>query len=50
MLAHGWLRDLLGPRYNLYVLAAIIAIIGGGVIASLLRPRPAALAAASPPA
>jgi tellurite resistance protein TerC len=41
MLVHGWLRDLLGPRYNLYMLGAILAIIAGGVVASLARPRAA---------
>ena len=39
MLAHGWLRDLLGRGYNLYVLGTILLILAAGVVASLLRPR-----------
>ncbi len=39
MLIHGWLRDLLGSSYNLWVLGAIAATLAAGVIASLMRPR-----------
>jgi tellurite resistance protein TerC len=40
MLAHGWLREVLGERFNLYLLAAVAAILAAGVIASWLRPGP----------
>ena len=39
MLAHVWLEDLLGEHFNLYLLAAIVAILGGGIIASAVRSR-----------
>ena len=39
MLAHGWLHDVLGPAYNLWVLAAILTLLAGGVVASLLKTR-----------
>ena len=57
MLAHTWLEDLLGEHFNVYLLAAILAILGGGVIASVLRrrrapsaPRPQPPAPATPDA
>jgi len=41
MLAHSWLKSLLGPSFNLYLLAAVLAILAAGVVASWLhRPRP----------
>ena len=36
MMAHTWLKDMLGEHFNLYVLAAVVLILSGGVIASLL--------------
>ena len=40
MLAHSWLRSLLGPDFNLYLLGAVLAILAAGVLASWLhRPR-----------
>ena len=44
MMTHSWLRDLLGEYFNLYLLAAVVLILSGGAIASLLvtaseRPR-----------
>jgi TerC family integral membrane protein len=44
MLAHDWLRDLLGASFNLYLLAAVAGILAAGVIASRLRPGPATAA------
>jgi hypothetical protein len=38
MLAHDWLQDVLGEHFNLYMLAAIILILGTGVAASLMHP------------
>ena len=49
MLAHDWLHDALGKRFNLYVLGVILAILAAGVIASLARPRHDDLAGAAPP-
>jgi tellurite resistance protein TerC len=36
MLAHDWLHALLGEHFNLYMLGAILVILTGGAIASLL--------------
>jgi len=44
MIAHHWLKDALGEYFNLYVLAAILLVLTGGAIASLL------LTVAEPPA
>ena len=35
MLAHSWLEQMLGPNFNLYMLGAVVAILGTGIIASL---------------
>ena len=41
MLTHSWLKGLLGPGFNLYLLAAVLAILAVGVLASWRhRPRP----------
>ena len=51
MLAHAWLKSLLGPNFNLYLLLVVLAILAAGVVASWLH-RPASaprqLAAARP--
>jgi TerC family integral membrane protein len=40
MLTHAWLKSLLGPGFNLYLLGAVLAILAAGVVASWLhRPR-----------
>jgi tellurite resistance protein TerC len=39
MMIHGWLKEWLGAGFNLYALAAIGAIIAGGVVASLAGNR-----------
>jgi tellurite resistance protein TerC len=36
MLAHSWLEQVLGPNFNLYMLATVIAILGTGVLLSLI--------------
>jgi tellurite resistance protein TerC len=41
MLAHSWLKSLLGPSFNLYLLVVILAVLAAGVVASWLR-RPGA--------
>jgi tellurite resistance protein TerC len=41
MMVHGWLKDVLGPNYNLYMLALVFAILAAGVVASLLKKGPA---------
>jgi tellurite resistance protein TerC len=38
MIAHHWLKDAVGEHFNLYVLAAILFVLCGGAIASLLVP------------
>ena len=43
MLAHTWLKGILGPNFNLYLLFVILSILGLGVLASWLhRPSEAA--------
>ena len=39
MLAHVWLEEVLGEHFTLYLLAAIVLILGGGIIASVVRTR-----------
>jgi tellurite resistance protein TerC len=36
MLAHGWLKGLLGPNFNLYLLLVVLGILALGVLASWL--------------
>ena len=40
MLAHHWLQELLGEHFNLYMLGAIVLILGTGIGASLLVTDP----------
>jgi tellurite resistance protein TerC len=47
MLAHTWLKDRLGPNFNLYLLAVVVTILALGVLASWLH-RPAAHPETSP--
>jgi tellurite resistance protein TerC len=35
MMAHGWLKEVLGPNYNLYTLGLVFLILAAGVVASL---------------
>jgi tellurite resistance protein TerC len=39
MLAHSWLERVLGPNFSLYLLAAVIVILGTGVLISLIELR-----------
>ena len=39
MLAHSWLERNLGDNFNLYMLAAVVAILGTGVLVSLIELR-----------
>jgi tellurite resistance protein TerC len=39
MMTHGWLKALLGPGFNFYVLGVIAAIIATGVVASIAASR-----------
>jgi tellurite resistance protein TerC len=41
MLTHSWLKSLLGPNFNLYLLLVVLAILAAGVLASWLH-RPGA--------
>jgi len=44
MLTHAWLKSLLGPSFNLYLLLVVLGILGVGVVASWLH-RPAVASA-----
>jgi tellurite resistance protein TerC len=37
MLAHNWLKQMLGENFNLYMLSVVLAILAAGVVASLIR-------------
>ena len=39
MLAHSWLERVLGPNFNLYLLATVVLILGIGVLVSLIELR-----------
>jgi hypothetical protein len=40
MLIHRWLKEILGPQFNLYLLGAVLLILALGVLASWLhRPK-----------
>jgi tellurite resistance protein TerC len=38
MLGHAWLKSLLGPNFNLYLLLVVLGVLAAGVLASWLRP------------
>jgi tellurite resistance protein TerC len=39
MMTHVWLKQLLGPHFNLYLLAVVLLILATGVVASLVASR-----------
>jgi tellurite resistance protein TerC len=39
MMAHGWLKETLGPNYNLYTLALVFLVLAAGVAASIVSRR-----------
>ncbi len=39
MLAHGWLRELLGDHFHIYILGGVVLILAAGIGASILRPQ-----------
>jgi tellurite resistance protein TerC len=39
MMTHTWLKAMLGPNFNLYLLGLVLAILAAGVLASLLVRR-----------
>ena len=41
MLVASWLKSVLGANFNFYVLGAVMLVLAGGVVASLMRPAPA---------
>ena len=41
MLTHGWLRDVLGDHFHIYILGGVVLILVGGIGASILRPQAA---------
>jgi tellurite resistance protein TerC len=40
MMIHGWLKQLLGQHFNLYLLAVVVGVLLAGVVASLLKSGP----------
>ena len=40
MIAHSWMKSVLGEHFTLWVLLAVLFILAGGVIASLALPKP----------
>ena len=36
MMTHVWLKSMVGPHFNLYLLAVVLLILAGGVVASLI--------------
>jgi tellurite resistance protein TerC len=47
MMTHGWLKQVLGQHFNLYLLAVVVGVLLAGVVASLLKPvRPQPVAGA----
>jgi tellurite resistance protein TerC len=40
MLIHGWLKELLGAHFNVYLLGMVLLILAAGVVASLMMPKP----------
>jgi tellurite resistance protein TerC len=39
MMIHGWLKEILGQHFNLYLLGAVICVLLAGVVVSLMKPR-----------
>ncbi len=39
MMTHGWLKETLGPNFNLYTLGMVFAILAAGVLASIVSRR-----------
>ncbi len=49
MMTHGWLKQMLGQHFNLYLLGVVLGVLLAGVLASLLRPaQPKSVADAEP--
>lgn len=49
MMTHGWLKQVLGQHFNLYLLAVVLGVLLAGVLASLLKTvRPQSVAGARP--
>ena len=42
MMTHTWLKQVLGSNFNLYLLAVVLLILAGGVVASLAVAKPSA--------
>jgi len=39
MMTHGWLKQVLGQHFNLYLLVVVLGVLLAGVLVSLLKPR-----------
>jgi hypothetical protein len=37
MMTHRWLKETLGPHFNLYLLVVVLGVLLAGVLASLLK-------------
>ena len=42
MMTHTWLKEVLGSNFNFYLLAVVLLILAGGVVASLAVAKPSA--------
>ncbi len=40
MMAHSWMKSMLGENFTLWVLLGVLVILAGGVVASLALPKP----------
>jgi tellurite resistance protein TerC len=40
MMTHTWLKEVLGSNFNFYLLAVVLLILAGGVVASLAVAKP----------
>jgi tellurite resistance protein TerC len=39
MMIHGWLKHMLGPNFNLYLLAVVLLVLLSGIVVSLMKPK-----------
>jgi len=39
MLISNWLKEVLGPNFNFYLLATVLSILAAGTVASILNPE-----------
>jgi tellurite resistance protein TerC len=39
MMTHAWLKETLGPNYNIYTLGVVFLVLAAGVVASIVSRR-----------